>query len=133
MFSNVYVTKSLQGYSRKMSLLSGRYSQKMRFLYAVLWYTIKRSFAKLIIKHRMSCNKPIAYKKFTKFFPYIFALLCGKEVTPIYWGIGCAIFRPLWNIKIFGSIFSLQLTFWSDCHGTLNCILFLKYGKVYWC
>ena len=73
----------------------------------VLWYTIKRSLAKLNIKHRTSCNKPIGYKMLTKFFPDIFTLLYGKEVTPIYWGIGCAIFRPLWNIKIFGSIFSL--------------------------
>ena len=73
----------------------------------VLRYTIKRSLAKLNIKHKMSCSKPIAYKMLTKFFLDIFALLYGKEVTPIYWGIGCAIFRPLWNIKIFGSIFSL--------------------------
>ena len=72
----------------------------------VLRYTIKRSLAKLNIKHRMSCNKPIAYKMLTKFFQDIFALLYGKEVTPIYWGIGCAIFRPLRNIKILGSIFS---------------------------
>ena len=56
----------------------------------VLRYTIKSSLAKLNIKHRMSCNKPIAYKMLTKFFQDIFALLSGKEVTPIYWGIGCA-------------------------------------------
>ena len=74
----------------------------------VLRYTIKRSLAKLNnIKHRISCNKPIAYKMLTKFFLDIFALLYGKEVTPIYWGIGCASFRPLRNIKIVGSIFSL--------------------------
>ena len=95
----------------------------------VLWYTSRKSLAKLNIKNRMSCNKPIAYKMLTKFFLDIFVLLYGK----VYWGIGCAIFRPLRNIKIFGSIFSFLLTFWSDCHGTLNCILFLKYGKVYWC
>ena len=87
----------------------------------VLLYTIKRSLAKLNIKHRMYCNEPTDYKMLTKFFPDIFALSYGKGVTPIYWGIGCAIFRPLsfsWKIKILGSIFSLQLTFWSDSHGT---------------
>ena len=73
----------------------------------VLRYTIKRSLAKLNIKRRMSCNKHIAYKMLTKCFLDISALLYGKEVTPIYWGIGCAIFRPLGNIKIFWSIFSL--------------------------
>ena len=54
----------------------------------VLRYTIKRSLAKLNIKHRMSYNKPIAYKTLTKFFPDIFALMYGKEVTHLYWGIG---------------------------------------------
>ena len=76
----------------------------------VLLYTIKRSLAKLNIKHRMCCNKPIDYKMLTKFFLDIFALLYGKEVTPIYWGIGCAIFRPLsfgQKIKMFRSTFSL--------------------------
>ena len=35
-----------------------------------------------------------------------------------------------WKIKIFGSIFlDCNLTFWSDSHRTLNCILFLKYTK----
>ena len=53
----------------------------------VLRYTIKRSLAKLNIKHRKSCNKPIAYKMLTKFFLDIFALLYGKEVTPIYWDL----------------------------------------------
>ena len=98
--------------------------------------TIKTSLAKLNIKHRMCCNIPIDHKMLTKFFLDIFALLYGKEVTPIYWGIGCATFRPLsfgQKIKIVWSIFSLQLTFWSDSHGTLNCILFSKYGKVHWC
>ena len=58
----------------------------------------------------MCCNKPIDYKMLTKFFIDIFALLYGKEVTPIYWSIGCAIFKTLsfsQKIKIFGSIFSL--------------------------
>ena len=100
----------------------------------VLLYTIKRSLEKLNIKHRMCCNEPTDYKMLTKIFPDIFALSYGKDVhvTPIYWGIGCAIFRPLsfrWKIKILGSIFSLQLTFWSDSHGTH---FFSKYGKVYW-
>ena len=73
----------------------------------------------------MCCNESTDYKMLEKFFPDIFALLYGKDVrkdvTPIYWGIGCAIFRPLsfgWKIIIFWSIFSLQLTFWSDSHGT---------------
>ena len=38
----------------------------------------------------------------------------GKEVTPIYWGIGCAIFRALsfgWKIEILGSIFRLVIYF----------------------
>ena len=50
----------------------------------VLLHTIKRSFAKLNIKHRMCCNKPIDYKMLTKFFLDIFALLYGKDITPIY-------------------------------------------------
>ena len=61
----------------------------------VLLYTIKRSLGKLNIKHRMCCNKPIDYKMLTKFFLDILALLYGKEVAPICWDIGCAIFRPL--------------------------------------
>ena len=76
----------------------------------VLLYTIKRSLEKLNNKHRMCCNKPIDYKMLTKFFLDILALLYGKEVTPIYWGIGCAIFRPLsfgQKIKMFGSLFIL--------------------------
>ena len=51
----------------------------------VLLYTIKRSLAKVNIKHGMYCNKPIDYKMLTKFFLDIFAWLYGKEVTPIYW------------------------------------------------
>ena len=84
----------------------------------------------------MCCNEPTDYKMLTKFFPDIFVSCYGKDVTPIYWGIGCAIFRPLsfgWKIKILGSIFSLQLTFWSDSRETVNCVSFSKYGKVYWC
>ena len=65
----------------------------------VLLYTIKRSLAKLNIKHRMCCNEPIDYKMLTKFFPDNFALLYGKDVrkdaTPICWGTGYASFRPL--------------------------------------
>ena len=57
----------------------------------VLLYAIKRSLAKLNIKHNMCCNKAIDYKMLTKSFPDIFALFYGKEVTPIYWGIGCPI------------------------------------------
>ena len=44
----------------------------------VLQYTIKRSLAKLNIKHRMCCNKPIDYKMFTKFFLDIIAWLYGE-------------------------------------------------------
>ena len=51
----------------------------------VLLCTIKRSLAKVNIKHGMYCNKPIDYKMLTKFFLDIFAWLYGKEVTPIYW------------------------------------------------
>ena len=60
----------------------------------VLLYTIKRSLAKLNIKHRMCCNKPIDHEILTKFFLDIIAWLYGKELTPIHcWGIGCAIFK----------------------------------------
>ena len=102
----------------------------------VLLYTIKRSLEKLNIKHRICCNEPTDYQMLTKFFPDIFALSYGKIVTPIYRGMGCAIFRPLsfgWKITILGPILSLQLTLWSDSHETVNCVLFSKYGKVYWC
>ena len=62
----------------------------------VLLYTIKRSLiGKIEYQTQMCCNKPIDYKMLTKFFLDIFALLYGKEVTPIYWGTGSAIFRPL--------------------------------------
>ena len=44
----------------------------------VLLYTIKRSLAKLSIKHRMCCNKPIDYKMLTKFFLDIIAWLYGE-------------------------------------------------------
>ena len=78
----------------------------------VLLYTIKRSLAKLNIKLRMCCNESTDYKMLAKFFPDIFALSYGKDVkkdvTPIYWGIECAIFRPLSfgrKIKILRSIF----------------------------
>ena len=81
----------------------------------VLLYAIKRSLAKLNIKHRMCCNKPIDYKMLTKFFLDIITWFYGKKVTPIYcWGIGCAIFRALrfgWKIKIFGSLFQLVMNF----------------------
>ena len=73
----------------------------------VLRYTIKRALAKLNIKHRMSCNKPTAYKMLTKFFLDIFAMLYGKEVTLIYWGIGCAIPEH----KNFGVYFYLVINF----------------------
>ena len=68
-----------------------------------------RSLAKLNIKQRMCCNKPIDNKMLTKFFLDIIVWLHGKEVTPMYcWGLGCAIFRALSfgsKIKIFGSMF----------------------------
>ena len=76
----------------------------------ILLYTIKRSLAKLNIKHRMRCNKPIDCKMLIKFLLDIFTLLYGKEVALIYWGTGCAIFKPLsfsQKIKILRSIFSL--------------------------
>ena len=81
----------------------------------VLLYTIKRSLAKLNIKHRMCCNKPIDYKMLIKFFLDITAWLYGKEVTPIYCcGIGCAIFRALSfgsKIKILEPMLGLVLNF----------------------
>ena len=81
----------------------------------------------------------------TKFFLDIIAWLYGEGVTPIYSVLAyiyivCAIFVALrfgWKIKILGSIFLAWnfnfvyfLTFWSHSHRTLNCILFLKYGKM---
>ena len=48
----------------------------------VLLYIIKRSLAKLNIKHRMCCNEPTDYKMLTKFFPDIFVLSYGKDVLP---------------------------------------------------
>ena len=48
---------------------------------------IKRSLAKLNIKHRMCCNKPVDYKLLTKFFLDIIAWFYGKEVTAVHWGI----------------------------------------------
>ena len=50
----------------------------------VLLYTIKRSLAKLNIKHRMCYSEPTDYKMLTKVFLDIFALSYGKDVTPIY-------------------------------------------------
>ena len=85
----------------------------------------------------MCCNESTDYKMLAKFVPDIFALSYGKDVrkdvTPIYWGIGCAIFRPFsfgWKIKILGSIFNLQLTFGQIL---MEHILLSKYGKVYSC
>ena len=76
----------------------------------VLLSIIKRSLAKLNIKHRMCCKKPIDYKMLTKFFLGIIAWLYGKGVTPIYcWGIRCALFRAFsfgWKIESFGYRFS---------------------------
>ena len=77
----------------------------------VLLYTIKRSLAKLNIKHRICYNKPADHKMLAKFFLDIIAWLhgegdnspLGKELTPIYWGIGCAIFRS----KVLGLFCSL--------------------------
>ena len=71
----------------------------------VLRYTIKSSLAKLNIKHRMSCNKPIAYKMLIKFFQDIFCIVVWEGGNS-HICLGCAIFRPLRNIKILGSIFS---------------------------
>ena len=90
--SNSYITNSLQGYSKKMSLLKGVDILKRCSSYRVSLYTIKRSLAKLNIKHRICCNKPIDYKMLTKFFWTSLPDCMGKEVTPIYWHIGCAIF-----------------------------------------
>ena len=44
----------------------------------VLLKTIKRSLAKLNIKHRMCCDKPIDYKILAKFFLDIIAWLYGE-------------------------------------------------------
>ena len=75
----------------------------------VLLYTIKKSLAKLNIKHRICCNQLIDYKMLTKFFLDIIVWLYGEEVTPMYcWDKGCAIVRALsfgWKIKIFVSMF----------------------------
>ena len=75
----------------------------------VLLYTIKRSLAKLNIKHGMCCNKPVDYKMLTKFFLDIIAWFYGKEITPIYCcGTGCTIVRALsfgWKINNFGPMF----------------------------
>ena len=61
---------------------------------------------KLNVKHRMCCNKIIDYKMLTNFFSDIIAWLImnGKEVTLIYWGTGCTIFRILG--------FSWKINFW---------------------
>ena len=56
----------------------------MWFLYAGLLYTIKRSLAKLNIKHRVCYNKPIDYKMLTKFFLDIIAWLYGEGVQDAY-------------------------------------------------
>ena len=94
-FSNSNVTKSLQKYSRKLSLLLGVDILKRCSSYmGVLLYTIERSLAKLNIKHRMCCDKPIDYKMLTRFFLDITAWLYGEEVTPIYWHVGCSF---LWH------------------------------------
>ena len=81
-FSNSYVTKSLQGYSRKMSLLKGVYILKRCSSYmGVLLYTIKRPLAKLNVffkKHRICCNEPIDYKMLTKLFLDVIAWLYGE-------------------------------------------------------
>ena len=44
----------------------------------VLLYTIKRSLAKLNIKHRICCNKPIDYKMLIKFFLDVITWLYGE-------------------------------------------------------
>ena len=77
-FSNSYVTKSLQGYSRKMSRIGVDILKRCSSSLRVLLYTIKRSLAKLNIEHRMCCNKPIDYKMLTKFFLDIIAWLYGE-------------------------------------------------------
>ena len=63
----------------KMSLLKRLDILKRCSSYmGVLLYTIKRSLAKLNIKHRMCFNKPIDYKMLTKFFLNIIAWLYGE-------------------------------------------------------
>ena len=59
-----------------------------------MWFSyagFKRSLAKLNIKHRMCCNKPINYKMLPSFSHTSLPGCVGKEVTLIYWGIGSAI------------------------------------------
>ena len=73
----------------------------------VLLYTIKRSLAKLNIEHKMCCNKPIDYKTLTKFFQTSLPGCMEKEVTPIYWHIGCGNQFQLENKNFWVYFFSL--------------------------
>ena len=69
----------------------------------VLLYTIKRSLAKLNIKHRMCCDKSIDYKMLTKFFLDI--MLHGEGGSSHILAYRMCIFMALsfgWEIKILG-------------------------------
>ena len=102
----------------------------------VLLYTIKRSSAKLIIKHRMYCNKPINYKGLTKLFLDIIAWLYEEGGNSHILEYRMCHFRALsfgWKINFWVYFVACNQICWSDSHGTLSCILFSKYGKVYWC
>ena len=61
-----------------MSLSHSKGTQGKCSYMGVLLYTIKRSLAKLNIKHRMCCNKPIDHKILTKFFLDVIAWLYGE-------------------------------------------------------
>ena len=68
----------------------------------ILLYMIKRSLAKLNIKHRMCCNKPINYKMFTKFFLDIIAWLFREGGNSLVLGYRMRHFRTLsldWKIN----------------------------------
>ena len=80
----------------------------------VLLYTIKRSLAKLNIKTECAAINLLTTRCLPSFSWTSLPGCMGKEVTPIYWGIRCAIFRALsfgWKIKFFGSIFKLVINF----------------------
>ena len=76
-----------------------------------LLYIIKRSLAKLNIKHRMCCDKPIDYKMLSKFFLDIIAWLYGEGGNSHILAYRMCISMALsfgWKIEIFGSVFSLN-------------------------
>ena len=84
--------------------------KRCSFYMRVLLYTTNRSLAKLNIKHRMSCNKPIDYKMLTNFFLDVIAWLYGEGGNSHILAYRMFIFMALsfgWKIKFFWSILSL--------------------------